>query len=129
RAAFWPTISLTANGGFASNQLADLFQAGSGAWLFSSSIDLPIFDAGRRGANLETAEIDREIAVAQYERTVQTAFREVADALAARGTLDDQIEAQESLVEATQASYDLSVLRFQQGLDSYLTTLDSQREL
>lgn len=129
RAAFWPTISLTASGGFASGQLGDLFQASSGAWLFSPSIDLPIFDAGRREANLETARIDREIALSEYEQTVQTAFREVADALAARGTLDDQIEAQRSLVEAAQSSYDLSQLRFQQGLDNYLATLDSQREL
>lgn len=129
RAAFWPTISLTASGGFASGQLTDLFQAGSGAWLFSPSLDLPIFDAGRREANLEAAKVEREIAVARYEQTVQTAFREVADALAARGTLDDQIAAQQSLVEAAQESYDLSLLRYQQGLDSYLTTLDSQREL
>lgn len=129
RAAFWPTISLTANGGLASGQLADLFMASSGAWLFSPSIDLPIFDAGRREANLDSAKIDREIAVASYEQTIQTAFREVADALAARGTLGDQIDAQASLVDATQESYDLSVLRFDQGLDSYLTTLDSQREL
>lgn len=129
RAAFWPSISLTATGGLASGDLAGLFQAGSGAWLFSPSIDLPIFDAGAREANLEAARIEREIALAQYEQTIQTAFREVADALAARGTLDEQIAAQASLVEATRASYELSRLRYDQGLDSYLTTLDSQREL
>ncbi|SMF38592.1 outer membrane protein, multidrug efflux system [Tistlia consotensis] len=129
RAAFWPTISLTANAGFASGQLTDLFAGGSGAWLFNPSISLPIFDAGRNEANLESAKVDEKIAVAQYEKAIQTAFREVADALAARGTFDDQIAAQQSLVDATQQSYDLSVLRFQQGLDSYLTTLDSQRTL
>ncbi len=129
RAAFWPRISLTASGGVASGDLTDLFQAGSGTWLFSPSLSLPIFDAGRREANLETAEVEREIAVAQYEQAVQTAFREVADALAARGTLDDQIAAQRDLVEATQDSYELSQLRYEQGLDSYLTTLDSQRAL
>lgn len=129
RAAFWPTISLTASGGFASGALTDLFQAGSGAWLFSPSISLPIFDAGRREANLEAARIDREIAVARYEQAIQSAFREVADALAARGTLDDQIAAQRDLVEATQQSYDLSQLRYDQGVDDYLTILDSQRAL
>ncbi|MEX2629740.1 MAG: efflux transporter outer membrane subunit [Tistlia sp.] len=129
RAAFWPTISLTASGGLASGELGQLFQAGSGAWLFSPSVSLPIFDAGRREADLEGARIEREIAVAQYEQSIQAGFREVADALAARGTLDDQIAAQRDLVGATQESYDLSLLRYDQGLDNFLTTLDSQREL
>lgn len=129
RAAFWPSITLTASGGLASGALSSLFQAGSGVWAFAPSIDLPIFDAGRREANLKSSRVEREIALAQYEQAIQTAFREVADALAARGTLDEQIAAQSSLVEATRISYDLSVLRFAQGLDAYLATLDSQREL
>lgn len=129
RAAFWPSITLTASGGLASGALSSLFQAGSGVWAFAPAIDLPIFDAGRREANLESSRVEREIALAQYEQAIQVAFREVADALAARGTLDEQIAAQASLVEATRASYDLSVLRFRQGLDAYLATLDSQREL
>jgi len=121
--------SLTASGGLASGALSSLFQAGSGVWAFAPSIDLPIFDAGRREANLESSRVEREIALAQYEQAIQIAFREVADALAARGTLDEQIAAQASLVEAARTSYDLSVLRFAQGLDAYLATLDSQREL
>lgn len=129
RAAFWPSITLTASGGLASGALSSLFQAGSGVWAFAPSIDLPIFDAGRREANLAGARVEREIALAQYEQAIQSAFREVADSLAARGTLDEQIAAQANLVEATQTSYDLSVLRFRQGLDAYLATLDSQREL
>jgi multidrug efflux system outer membrane protein len=129
RAAFFPTISLTASAGTASASLSGLFEGGSGAWAFAPQINLPIFDFGRREANLESAKVQREIGVAQYEKSIQTAFREVSDALAAQGTLDDQLEAQSSLVDATQSSYDLSILRFNRGLDSFLNALDSQRSL
>ncbi len=99
------------------------------AWNFAPQITLPIFDAGSNQANLKVAEVDRDIAVARYEKTIQTAFREVADALAQRGTIDDQMAAQQSLTEATEASYRLSRARYEQGIDSYLTVLDSQRSL
>jgi len=90
---------------------------------------LPIFDAGRNSANLEVAKTDQQIALAEYEKTVQGAFREVADALAARGTLDAELDAQNALVEATSESYKLSEARFKRGIDSYLNVLDSQRAL
>jgi multidrug efflux system outer membrane protein len=129
RAAFFPTISLTASAGTASASLSGLFEGGSGVWAFAPQINLPIFDFGRREANLESAKVQREIGVAQYERSIQTAFREVSDALAAQGTLEEQLEAQSSLVDATQSSYDLSILRYNRGLDSFLSALDSQRSL
>ncbi|EWY37353.1 multidrug transporter [Skermanella stibiiresistens SB22] len=129
RAAFFPTIGLTASAGTASAALSGLFDGGSGAWSFVPQISLPIFDFGRREANLESAKIQREIGVAQYERSIQTAFREVSDALAAQGTLDDQLDAQTALVDATRSSYDLSILRYNRGLDSFLNALDSQRSL
>jgi multidrug efflux system outer membrane protein len=129
RAAFFPSISLTASAGTASASLSGLFEGGSGAWAFAPQINLPIFDFGRREANLESAKVQREIGVAQYEKSIQTAFREVSDALAAQGTLDDQLEAQSSLVDATRSSYDLSILRYNRGLDSFLNALDSQRSL
>jgi outer membrane protein, multidrug efflux system len=129
RAAFFPTISLTASAGTASASLSGLFAGGSGVWQFAPQVNLPIFDFGRREANLEGAKVQREIGVAQYERAIQTAFREVSDALAAQGTLDDQLEAQSALVDATKSSYDLSILRYNRGLDSFLNALDSQRSL
>jgi multidrug efflux system outer membrane protein len=129
RAAFFPTISLTASAGTASASLSGLFEGGSGVWAFAPQINLPIFDFGLREANLESAKVQREIGVAQYERAIQTAFREVSDSLAAQGTLEDQLEAQSSLVDATQSSYDLSILRYERGLDSFLNALDSQRSL
>jgi len=127
RAAFFPRISLTASAGTSSDQLAKLFAPGSAAWAFAPQISLPIFDAGANRANLEVAKADRDIFVAQYEKAIQTAFREVADALAERGTLGDQLAAQQSLVEATSASYSLSEARYNNGIDSYLNVLDSQR--
>jgi len=127
RAAFFPSITLTGSGGSASNQLSDLFKSGSGSWSFSPQIKLPIFDAGRNQANLKVAEVEKDISVAQYEKAVQTAFREAADALAQHGTLGEQLNAQRSLVEATEVSYRLSRIRFNKGVDSYLVVLDSQR--
>ncbi|ADK85150.1 RND efflux system, outer membrane lipoprotein, NodT family [Desulfarculus baarsii DSM 2075] len=127
RARFFPSISLTAGGGTASNQLDHLFRATTGYWSFVPTVNLPIFDTGRNLANLEATKVQREIAVAQYEKTIQTAFREVADALAQRGTIDERLAAQQSLVEATSDAYRLSDARFRRGVDSYMSVLDSQR--
>lgn len=127
RAAFFPSITLTASAGNASNQLSELFAAGSGSWSFVPKINLPIFNAGRLNANLAVARAEEQIALAQYEKTVQTAFREVADALVQLAPLNDQLAAQRALVEASSASYRLSRARFDSGVDSYLVVLDSQR--
>jgi len=129
RAAFFPRITLVSSIGFGSDDLAGLFKGGSFAWKFAPQITLPIFDGGSNKANLKVAEVDRDIAVAQYEKAIQTAFREVADALAQRGTIDDQMVAQQSLTNATAESYRLSNARYEKGVDSYLIVLDSQRSL
>jgi multidrug efflux system outer membrane protein len=129
RAAFFPLITLISSAGFGSNELVGLFSGASFAWSFAPQIMLPIFDAGSNRANLKVAEVDRDIAVAQYEKAIQTAFREVADALAQRGTIDDQLAAQKSLTDATGESYRLSQARYEKGIDSYLNVLDSQRSL
>ncbi len=129
RAAFFPSITLTTSIGLSSDQLSGLFKGGAGAWSFAPQIAMPIFDAGRNRANLKVTEVDREIFLAQYEKAVQSAFREVADALAQRGTLGDQMEAQQSLTDATAASYRLSEARYVNGIESYLNVLDSQRSL
>ncbi|MCA0442284.1 MAG: efflux transporter outer membrane subunit [Proteobacteria bacterium] len=129
RAAFFPAITLTASVGTASNALSGLFDGGNGTWSFAPQLRLPIFDAGRNQANLRVAEVTRDQAVAQYEKTIQTAFREVADALAERATLDERLAAQASLVAATQRALELSDARFRLGADNYLTVLDAQRSL
>ena len=129
RAAFFPRITLVSSVGFGSDDLAGLFKPGSFAWSFAPQITLPIFDGGSNRANLKVAEVDRDIAVAQYEKSIQTAFREVADALAQRGTIDDQVIAQQSLTDATAESYRLSEARYEKGVDNYLQVLDSQRAL
>lgn len=129
RAAFFPRITLVSSIGTGSDQLSGLFGSGSLAWNFTPKISLPIFDGGSNKANLKVAEVDRDIAVAQYEQAIQTAFREVADALALRGTIDDQLAAQQALTNATSASYNLSQARYDKGVDSYLNVLDSQRSL
>lgn len=129
RAAFFPRITLVGSVGVGSDELSDLFTSGSGAWVFAPNIVLPIFDTGSRWASLKVAEVDRDIALARYEKTIQTAFREVADALARRGTIDEQLAAQQSLTEATAVSYRLSQARYEKGVDSYLVVLDSQRSL
>lgn len=129
RAAFYPRISLTASAGTSSSELSGLFKSGSGAWSFAPQISLPIFDGGANRANLKIATVSRDISVAQYEKAIQTAFREVSDALAQRGTLGRQLDAQQSLVNATAESYRLSEARFRRGVDSYLSVLDSQRSL
>ena len=129
RAAFFPSISLTANGGTASPTLGGLFDAGSAAWSFVPSIKLPIFNAGSLQASLDSARITRDIDVANYEKAIQTAFREVADALSLRATLDQRLTAQSRVTAANEKSYRLSEARYRNGVDSYLTTLVSQRSL
>jgi len=130
RAAFFPSITLTTFYGTMDDQLSGLFKSGSSqGWSFTPQITLPIFDTGRNMARLDAAKADRDIYVAQYEKAIQTAFREVADALAQRGTLLDQMEAQESLVDASAESYRLSDSRYFNGNDGYLVVLDSQRSL
>lgn len=129
RAAFFPRISLTSAFGSSSLTLDTLFAAGSGAWTFVPQATLPIFDAGRNIANLDSAKASRDAAVAKYEKAIQGAFREVSDALAGKATLGDQATAQGALVAATGDSYRLSKARYDRGIDSYLTVLDSQRSL
>lgn len=129
RAAFFPSISLTASAGTASNALSGLFAGGNGTWSFAPQLRLPIFDAGRNQANLRVAEVARETALAQYERVIQVAFREVMDALAERATLDERLAAQRSLVDATQRTLVLSQARFRLGADNYLAVLDAERAL
>ncbi len=129
RAAFFPRITLVSSIGFGSDDLARLFKPDSFAWSFAPRISLPIFDGGSNRANLTVAETDRDIAVAQYEKAIQNAFREVADALAQRGTIDEQVAAQQSLTDATAESHHLSLARYEKGVDSYLNVLDSQRSL
>ena len=128
RAAFFPRISLTTAIGTASADLSGLFKSGSGTWMFAPQIAVPIFDA-RTWSAYDVTKADREIAVAQYEKAIQTAFREVADALAVRGTVEMQIAAQQSLVDAVAETYRLSQVRYTLGLDSYLAVLDAQRSL
>jgi multidrug efflux system outer membrane protein len=128
RAAFFPRISLTTAIGTASAELSGLFKSGSGTWVFAPQIVLPIFDA-RMWSAYDATKIDREIAVAQYEKAIQTAFREVADALAVQGTVNQQIAAQQSLVNAFAETYRLSNARYTKGIDSYLSVLDAQRSI
>lgn len=127
RAAFFPRIALTTSAGTASASLDGLFEAGSGTWTFVPQITLPIFNAGALAASLEVAEVQREINVARYEQVIQSAFREVADALAGRATLDEQVDARRNLVAASRESLRLAEARYRNGLDSYLLFLDTQR--
>lgn len=128
RAAFFPRIILTGAAGTASVELSGLFKPGSFAWSFAPQIIMPIFDA-RTWFAYRVTKVDREIALAQYEKSIQVAFREVADALAVKGTVDRQINAQQSLVDALTVAYRLSVARYKKGVDSYLSVLDAQRSL
>lgn len=128
RAAFFPRVALTTAIGSASGELSGLFKSGSFVWSYAPQIVLPIFDA-RTWSALTVSKVDREIAVAQYEKAIQVAFREVANALARRGTLGDQMEAQQSLLEATEKTYRLSNARYEKGIDIYLNVLDAQRSL
>jgi multidrug efflux system outer membrane protein len=128
RAALFPRISLTTAIGTGSGDLSGLFKSGSLAWNYSPQFVLPIFDP-RTWSALEVTQVQREIALAQYEGAIQAAFRDVADALAGKGTLGDQLDAQQSLRGAAADAYRLSHARYEKGIDLYLNVLDAQRSL
>jgi multidrug efflux system outer membrane protein len=127
RAAFFPTISLTATIGTISTALSGLFGGGSFTYSGGPSIGLPLFDGGRNAGNLDYARASQQVAVATYERTIQTAFREVSDALAQRGTIGEQLSAQTARAEAASVAARLSDARYRAGVDSFLVALDAQR--
>ncbi len=129
RAAFLPRIALTGTAGAASSQLWGVLGSGSGAWTFTPSITVPIFEGGALVANLDAAHVRKDLQVAQYERAIQVAFREVADALASRGWIEKELEAQSARVAAEQERFRLSDRRYRAGIDSYLTVLTAQRDL
>jgi len=129
RAAFFPRIMLTGSAGTASAKLTDLFSGPSAAWSYSPQITVPIFDLGRTRASLDVSKISKRIEIANYEKAVQTAFREVADALAIRSILDEKLKAQELLLNAQQKRFDLTSARYNQGVDSYVDVLLAQEDL
>lgn len=129
RANFFPSISLTASGGAASSDLSSLFKHGAGVWSFSPSISLPIFTGGYNISQLNYTKAQKEYYVAAYEKSVQTAFQEVADALARRGTINDQLTAQKNNTKASEEYYRLADLRYRNGVDTWLNVLDAQRTL
>ncbi|BDG10050.1 efflux transporter outer membrane subunit [Anaeromyxobacter paludicola] len=129
RAAFFPSITLTAFGGTSSAQLSGLFSGGSGTWSFAPSLNLPIFTGGRNRANLDAARSQQRLEVAQYEKAIQVAFREVADGLATRALAGEQVKAQSGAVGAERRRLELAELRYRQGLDSYLSVLTAQQDL
>jgi multidrug efflux system outer membrane protein len=129
RAALYPRIALTGSVGLASPSLSGLFEAGSRAWSFGPSISVPLFDAGARRDRVRAAEVQRDLQLASYEKTLQTAFREVADALAERRTLAERLDAQRALVAASTRSFELAQALFKGGGGSYLEVLDAQRAL
>ncbi|MGO4390215.1 efflux transporter outer membrane subunit [Variovorax sp. M-6] len=129
RAAFFPRVTLTTSIGTASTEFSGLFDSGSKAWAFAPQITLPIFDAGRNQANLDSARAGQKIAVAQYEKSIQSAFREVADALAGRATYDDELRALVAQSKAEEVRFQLSDMRYRGGVSSGLDLLDAQRSL
>ncbi len=129
RAAFFPRVSLTAGVGSMSPELSSLFDSGTRTWSFTPQIVAPLFAGGSLWANLKVSKVDRDIAVAQYEKAIQSAFREVADGLVRRLSFVEQLDAQRSLVEALDVSYRLSEARYKEGLDGYLGVLVAQRSL
>lgn len=129
RASFFPSITLTASGGVGSADLSSLFKNGAGIWSFAPSISLPIFKGGYNVSYLNYTKAQKEYYVAVYEKSVQTAFSEVADALARRGTINDQLTSQRNNVAASQTYYHLADLRYQNGVDTYLNALTAQRTL
>jgi multidrug efflux system outer membrane protein len=129
RAAFFPRITLTAGGGTLSPELSSLFQAGTGTWSFAPQIIAPLFTGGSLRANFKAAQVDRDIAVADYEKAIQSAFREVSDALSLRARLMEQQQSQQALVKALEEAYRLSEARYKAGIDSYLSVLVSQRAM
>jgi multidrug efflux system outer membrane protein len=128
RANFFPSISLTASGGVSSSQLSTLFKNG-GAWSFSPSISLPLFSGGYNVAVLKYSKAQQELYVATYEKSIQMAFQEVADALARRGTIQEQLNAHTAYVNASATYYQLADLRYRRGIDTYINALDAQRTL
>ncbi|MFT0211921.1 efflux transporter outer membrane subunit [Pseudomonas sp. F1_0610] len=129
RAAFFPSISLTATAGSLSSDLSGLFKSGSDTWAFTPRISVPIFTAGQLKGNLEYSKIQKDINIVQYERSIQNAFREVQDGLIARDTFQTQLEAQATLLKSTQEYYNLADRRYNEGIDNRLTLLDAQRQL
>jgi multidrug efflux system outer membrane protein len=129
RAAFFPSITLTASDGVASNSFNHLFTSGATTWLFSPQINIPIFTWGKNQGNLDAARLTAEQALASYDKAIQTAFREVSDGLAARGTYGRQLQSEQALTDAAADSYRLAMMRFHAGVDNFLTALDSQRTL
>ena len=127
RAAFFPSISLTGSAGYASSHLTDLFKASSSIWSFTPSVSLPIFQGGQNIQNLKAADAAKRGAVADYESAIQSAFKEVADALVTEGTVQEQLKATESLAASTHKTYELAMERYKNGMDSFLQVLDSQR--
>jgi multidrug efflux system outer membrane protein len=122
-------VTLTATGGTASRSLSQLFSSGTAAWLFAPDVNLPIFDGGRNKANLESAETAKKSSIANYEKSIQTGFREVADGLAARSGLAERITATEALVAAQQKRTDLATARYDKGVDSYFEVLNATLDL
>jgi len=129
RAAFFPTISLTGSAGTSSSELSSLFAGPAAVWSYGPSISVPIFDAGDNRATLDYDKAERDADLAQYEKAIQTAFREVADALARRGTIAAETAADEGLVAAAATSLNLATARYERGSDTYLTVLSAQRTL
>ena len=129
RAAFFPRITIAGASGEADPRFENLLQNAGETWSITPRVDLPIFQGGARLANLGVSKADRDIAVAAYERAIQSAFREVADALATRGTIEDELAARESLASSAESAFTISEARYRQGVDDYLSLLDSQREL
>jgi multidrug efflux system outer membrane protein len=129
RAAFFPRIALTGSAGYMSTEVSDLFEGAAKTWSFAPQVVIPIFDAGARRASLRVSKVDRDIAIASYEKGIQTAFREVNDSLTLRTRLAEQKEAQEKLVNALDAAFRLSEARYRAGIDSYLGVLVAQRSL
>jgi multidrug efflux system outer membrane protein len=129
RAAFFPAITLTANIGSTSSELSRLFSGGTGVWNFAPQISLPIFTGGRNMANLDSAKVGKRIEIANYEKAIQTAFREVSDALASRATYAEQIKEERTLIVAQQRRFDLATARYRQGQDSYINVLSAQQDL
>ncbi|AFJ47833.1 efflux transporter outer membrane subunit [Shimwellia blattae] len=129
RANFFPSISLTGTAGYASGPLGQLWGHGMNIWSFTPSISLPIFNAGRNEAQLQYAEAEKQALVATYEKSIQSAFRDVSDALARRATLDEQLDAQQQYVQAEQQTLDVAQRRYQEGVGDYLTVLTARRTL
>ncbi|MBO6812106.1 multidrug transporter [Marinobacter flavimaris] len=128
RAAFFPRFSLTGSFGSASAELSDLFGSGQESWSFAPRLTLPIFDGGRNEANLDLAHVRKDLAVAEYEKVIQSAFREVSDAIAAKETLQRETAARQSLVKTSEMRLQLSRARYENGADDYSRYLDAQRQ-